>query len=106
MSPPAGKVSLTQKYLPKDVWNYLQKSTSFGTNIYDCVKSGKPNHDITLFIHSFALYQVNLSLKLLKIQTVTVVYMHQVSNSAGGIYVFNVIKAFKNNFSFYRSRSL
>jgi hypothetical protein len=34
------KVSLTQKYLPKDVWNWLSKKTSYGTTIYDCVVSG------------------------------------------------------------------
>ena len=34
------KVSLTQKYLPKEVWNWLSKKTSHGTTIYDCVVSG------------------------------------------------------------------
>jgi hypothetical protein len=35
------KLSLTQKYLPKDVWNWLSKKTSHGTTIYDCVVSGR-----------------------------------------------------------------
>lgn len=45
MSPPSGKVSLTQKYLPKNLWEALSKSTKYGTNIYDCVKSAVENPD-------------------------------------------------------------
>lgn len=36
---PTGKISLTQKYLPADLWKALSVRTSFGTTIYDCVKS-------------------------------------------------------------------
>jgi arginine kinase len=39
------KPSLTEKYLPKDVWRMLSLKTSFGTTIYDCVKSAVENPD-------------------------------------------------------------
>ncbi len=37
------KQSLTQKYLLADCWSLFSKKTSFGTNIYDCVKSAVEN---------------------------------------------------------------
>jgi arginine kinase len=39
------KPSLTEKYLPKDCWKWMSKKTSFGTTIYDCVKSAVENPD-------------------------------------------------------------
>lgn len=33
------KLSLTQKHLPVDVWRMLTPKTSYGSTIYDCVKS-------------------------------------------------------------------
>jgi len=39
------KVSLTQKYLPPELWNALSVRTSFGTTIYHCVKSALENPD-------------------------------------------------------------
>lgn len=36
----SNKISLTQKYLPQEVWKWLSKKTSYGTTIYDCVVSG------------------------------------------------------------------
>jgi creatine kinase len=39
------KISLTEKYLPKDLWTWLQLKTSFGTTIYDCVQSALENPD-------------------------------------------------------------
>lgn len=45
------KVSLTEKYLPKDVWNWLSKKTSYGTTVYDCVVSG--NFKIFLYLRLF-----------------------------------------------------
>ena len=33
------KPSLTEKYLPQEVWKWLQLRTSYGTTIGDCVKS-------------------------------------------------------------------
>jgi arginine kinase len=33
------KPSLTEKYLPAELWKWLGLKTSFGTTIYDCVKS-------------------------------------------------------------------
>jgi creatine kinase len=39
------KPSLTEKYLPKDVWRMLSMKTSFGTTIYDCIKSAVENPD-------------------------------------------------------------
>jgi creatine kinase len=39
------KPSLTEKYLPKDVWRMLSLKTSFGTTIYDCIKSAVENPD-------------------------------------------------------------
>lgn len=38
-----GKSSLTQKYLPKDCWLWLQKTTKYGTSLVDCVKSAVEN---------------------------------------------------------------
>jgi arginine kinase len=42
---PTNKASLTQKYLPASLWQELSKKTSFGTTIYDCVKSAVENPD-------------------------------------------------------------
>lgn len=39
------KTSLTEKYLPKDLWAWLQLRTSFGSTIYDCVVSALENPD-------------------------------------------------------------
>jgi hypothetical protein len=33
------KQSLTEKYLPSELWKWLSVKTSFGTTIYDCVAS-------------------------------------------------------------------
>jgi arginine kinase len=33
------KISLTQKYLPVQLWDWLSLKTSYGTTIYDCCKS-------------------------------------------------------------------
>lgn len=41
----AHKPSLCEKYLPKDLWTYLQLKTSFGSTIYDCVRSALENPD-------------------------------------------------------------
>lgn len=38
-----GKISMTQKYLPTDVWLWLQKTTKYGTTLVDCVKSAIEN---------------------------------------------------------------
>ncbi|CAF0887529.1 unnamed protein product [Brachionus calyciflorus] len=45
------KASLTQKYLPKDVWLWLQKTTKYGTTMVDCVKSAveNPNSSVGLY---------------------------------------------------------
>ena len=39
------KPSLAQKYLPKDCWLWLQKSTKYGTSLIDCVRSAVENPD-------------------------------------------------------------
>lgn len=39
------KPSLTEKYLPKEFWATLQKKTSYGTNLYDCIRSAVENPD-------------------------------------------------------------
>jgi hypothetical protein len=36
---------LVQKYLPKDCWLWLQKTTKYGTSLVDCVKSAVENQD-------------------------------------------------------------
>ena len=69
------KVSLTQKYLPKDVWNWLSKKTSYGTTIYDCVVSGMCVRERE---RDFAIKILLIINKLLKIQTATVVYTPQI----------------------------
>lgn len=45
------KVSLTEKYLPKDVWRMLSIRTSFGSTIYDCVRSAvyHPDSNVGLY---------------------------------------------------------
>jgi arginine kinase len=37
------KVSLAQKYLPPTVWDWYNLKTSYGTTVYDCVKSAIEN---------------------------------------------------------------
>ncbi len=39
------KPSLTEKYLPKPLWTWLQLKTSYGSTIYDCVVSALENPD-------------------------------------------------------------
>jgi len=46
------KVSLTQKYLPVDCWNWLSKRTSFGTTVYDCCKSALENPDSNVGLYA------------------------------------------------------
>lgn len=38
-------MSLVQKYLPKDCWLWLQKTTKNGTSLVECVKSAVENKD-------------------------------------------------------------
>ena len=46
------KVSLTEKYLPKDLWKWLQIKTHYGTTIYDCIKSGVENPDSEIGLYA------------------------------------------------------
>jgi len=46
------KVSLTQKYLPAELWKWLSIRTSFGTNIYDCVRSALENPDSSVGLYA------------------------------------------------------
>ena len=39
------KTSLTEKYLPKDLWKWMSLKTNYGTTIYDCIKSAVDNPD-------------------------------------------------------------
>ena len=48
----AAKPSLTEKYLPKDVWRMLRVKTSFGTTIYDCAKSALENPDSNVGLYA------------------------------------------------------
>jgi hypothetical protein len=45
------KPSLTEKYLPKDLWKWMSIKTSFGTTIYDCIKSALENAKYPKRIH-------------------------------------------------------
>ena len=47
-----GKPSLVQKYLPKDCWLWLQKSTRYGTSLIDCVKSAVENPDSSVGLYA------------------------------------------------------
>jgi arginine kinase len=47
-----GKPSLVQKYLPKDCWLWLQKSTKYGTSLVDCVKSAVQNPDSSVGLYA------------------------------------------------------
>ena len=46
------KPSLCQKYLPKDVYMWLQKTTKYGTSLVDCVKSGVENPDSIIGLYA------------------------------------------------------
>ncbi len=48
----AAKPSLTEKYLPKDVWRMLSIKTSFGTTIYDCARSALENPDSNVGLYA------------------------------------------------------
>jgi creatine kinase len=48
----SGKPSLCQKYLPKDVWLWLQKKTPYGTSLIDCVKSAVENPDSSVGLYA------------------------------------------------------
>jgi len=52
MSHGAKKPSLTEKYLPKDVWSWLSVKTSFGTTVYDCAKSALENPDSNVGLYA------------------------------------------------------
>ncbi len=43
---------MTQKYLPKDVWIWLQKTTKYGTSLVDCVKSAVENPDSSVGLYA------------------------------------------------------
>ncbi len=45
------KLSLTEKYLPTDLWKWLSVKTSFGTTIYDCCRSALefPDSNVGLY---------------------------------------------------------
>jgi creatine kinase len=57
----SGKVSLTQKYLPVDCWNWMSKKTSYGTTIYDCCKSALdyPDSGVGLYAPDVECYDVH-----------------------------------------------
>ena len=55
------KISLTQKYLPTDVWKWLSKKTSYGTTIYDCVVSG--GNGLIIYIYSYFQYFYMLAIE-------------------------------------------
>jgi creatine kinase len=46
------KPSLTEKYLPKDLWKWMSIKTSFGTTIYDCIKSALENPDSNVGLYA------------------------------------------------------
>jgi len=52
------KVSLTQKYLPVDCWNWMSKKTSYGSTIYDCCKSALsfPDSSVGLYAPDVECY--------------------------------------------------
>jgi len=54
------KQSLTQKYLPADCWSWFSKKTTFGTTVYDCVKSAleNPNSNVGLYAPDPEVYDV------------------------------------------------
>jgi creatine kinase len=47
-----GKQSLTQKYLPANLWTVLSKKTSFGTTIMDCCNSALENPDSNVGLYA------------------------------------------------------
>ena len=54
------KQSLAQRVLPEELWAWLSVRTSFGTTIYECVKSGIENPDSKI-----GLYAPGKSLRVL-----------------------------------------
>ncbi len=58
------KISLAEKYLPTDCWSLFSKKTSFGTNIYDCVKSAVENPSSNV-----GLYAPGIKVKIFTVKT-------------------------------------
>jgi hypothetical protein len=52
MADHAKKPSLTEKYLPKDLWKWLSIKTSYGTTIYDCARSALENPDSNVGLYA------------------------------------------------------
>jgi arginine kinase len=54
------KPSLTQKYLPADVWRMLSIRTKYGTTIYDCARSALefPDSNVGLYAPDPDAYDV------------------------------------------------
>ena len=50
------KMSLTQKYLPKDCWEWMVKRTSYGTNILDCCRSALQNPDSNVGLYAQGIF--------------------------------------------------
>lgn len=46
------KQSLAQRVLPEELWAWLSVRTSFGTTIYECVKSGIENPDSKIGLYA------------------------------------------------------
>jgi arginine kinase len=54
------KLSLTQKYLPADVWRMLSVKTKYGSTIYDCARSALefPDSNVGLYAPDPDCYDV------------------------------------------------
>ena len=52
MSSHAKKPSLTEKYLPANLWKWLSIRTPYGTTIYDCCKSALENPDSNVGLYA------------------------------------------------------
>ncbi len=54
------KLSLTQKYLPADVWRMLSIKTKYGSTIYDCARSALefPDSNVGLYAPGTNIYEL------------------------------------------------
>ena len=56
------KPSLTEKYLPKDLWKWLSIKTGYGTTLIDCVKSAleNPDSNVGLYAPGMKLFDISM----------------------------------------------
>lgn len=66
------KQSLAQRFLPEELWVWLSARTSYGTTIYECIKSGIENPDSKVGLYAPgstpAILKVSFEFKFFKLR--------------------------------------